>query len=79
MSNRLYNAAIFNEVVYRPLKLMTKPVAVIAGILLAALLLASTFSVSAQTDEKRIGTTRTARPPLQPSRRTGPSHGQWAE
>ena len=51
MSNRLYNAAIFNEVVYRPLKLMTKPVAVIAGILLAALLLASTLPVSAQADE----------------------------
>ncbi len=48
MSNRLYNAAIFNEAVYKPMKLMTNPVVVIAGILLAALLLASTFSVSAQ-------------------------------
>ena len=47
MSNRLYNAAIFNEAVYKPMKLMTNPVVVIAGILLAALLLASTFSVYA--------------------------------
>ena len=53
MSNRLYNAAIFNEVVYRPMKLITKPVVVIAGILLAALLLAPTFSVSAQTAVER--------------------------
>ena len=48
MSNRLYSAANFNEAVYRPMKLITKPVVVIAGILLAALVLASTFSVSAQ-------------------------------
>ena len=48
MSNRLYNAAISNEAVYRPMKLITKPVVVIAGLLLAALLLAPTFSVSAQ-------------------------------
>ena len=48
MSNRLYSAAIFNEAVYRPMKLITKPVVVIAGLLLAALLLAPTFSVSAQ-------------------------------
>ena len=53
MSNRLYNAAISNEAVYRPMKLITKPVVVIAGILLAALLLAPTFSVSAQTPPER--------------------------
>ncbi len=60
MSNRLYNAAIFNEVVYRPMKLITKPVVLIAGILLAALLLASTFSVSAQvTRDYRYAENRT--------------------
>ena len=53
MSNRLYSAANFNEAVYRPMKLITKPVVVIAGILLAALLLAPTFSVFAQTPAER--------------------------
>ena len=48
MSNRLSNAAIFNEAVYKPMKLITNPVVVMAGILMAALMLASTFSVSAQ-------------------------------
>ena len=53
MSNRLYSAANFNEAVYRPMKLITKPVVVIAGLLLAALLLAPTFSVSAQSPQER--------------------------
>ena len=54
MSNRLSNAAIFNEAVYRPMKLITNPVVVIAGILMAALLLAPTFSVSAQDAVERL-------------------------
>ena len=60
MSNRLYSAANFNEAVYRPMKLITKPVVVMAAILLAALVLASTFSVSAQvTRDYRYAENRT--------------------